>query len=75
MCSSRNAWRTTLLVLAVSLTGCAPLLPPVQAAPPKIPPPAPELMEAPDLSVSYSEAVRKLLSDWQRLLTDWKRKS
>ncbi len=62
-----------VLALAMLLTGCATPLP--SATPPKKPPPAPELMQEPDLSETYSDGVRKLLLDWQRRLTDWKRSS
>lgn len=64
------------LVLCLSLSSCAtsslPVTPP---QPPKIPPPAPELLVEPDLSQSYSDLVRKLLQEWRQRLTDWKRSS
>lgn len=64
------------LMLSLLLTGCATSLPPpAPAQPAQIPPPPQELMQELDLSETYSELVRKLLLDWQRKLTDWKRKS
>lgn len=73
----RNARRLTLpLVLSLLLAGCAtPLPPPPAAQPVQIPPPPAELLEPPDLSQSYSDIVRRLLSTWQQRLTDWKRGS
>ena len=78
MHSSRNALRAALLALALSLTGCATSLPPpplVTVQPVQIPPPSPELMEEPDLSVSYSELVQRLFLEWRARLTDWRRGS
>jgi hypothetical protein len=72
----KNAKRLWLLaVLVLSLTGCAtnstPSPPPL---PGQIPPPPPELMEAP-LSDGYSESVRQLLLKWRLELTSWQRNS
>ena len=73
----RNARRLMLpLALSLSLIGCATSLPKeIATAPPQIPPPAPELMEPPDLSATYSDVVQKLLQTWLELLTSWKRGS
>lgn len=68
MWNSRSVSTALLLALSLSLTGCAAHLPPVVVQPPKIPPPAPELMVAPS-SDSYSEKVQQLLSIWQQKLT------
>ena len=66
----------TLLVLLMSLNGCASHLPtPPPSTPVQVPAPPPELMQAPTSSTSYSEHVHKLLSDWLARLTDWKRGS
>lgn len=68
--------RLPLLMLSLLLTSCATNLPPPSPVQPaQIPPPPQELMQAPDLSQTYSDIVRKLLLDWQQRLTDWKRRS
>ena len=65
-----------LLLINLSLTGCATnSTPSTVVRPAQIPPPPAELMESPDLSETYSNLVRKLLLDWQAKLTDWKRGS
>lgn len=69
----RQIW--PLLALVLSLSGCATQSQFVSVPPPKIPPPPPELMVEPDLSQTYSDIVQKLLLDWHRRLTDWKRSS
>lgn len=61
------------LLLALSLSGCATSSPPV-VQPPQIPPPPSELMQEPSKD-SYSERVRQLLLQWQKMLTDWQRRS
>ena len=75
--SKKNARRLLLpLVLSLSLIGCATRSPQaVVVQPAQLPPPAPELMQEPDLSQSYSDIVRRLLLEWRQKLTDWKRKS
>lgn len=69
--SKKPLW--LLPLLSALLMGCATPLP--STKPPRIPPPAPELMQELDLSESYSDLVRGLLLDWQKKLTDWKRSS
>lgn len=73
----RNGRRLLLpLLVSLLLTACATSSPPPQVVKPvEIPPPPSELLEEPDLSVSYSELVRRLLQTWQQRLTDWKRGS
>ncbi len=57
------------MALALLLTACAlPSKPPL-VEPPRLPPPAPELMEPPP-PAKWSETVRELLSKWQQMLTD-----
>ena len=63
-----------LLLLNLSLPGCATSSPSV-VQPARIPAPPPELMEPEDQSVTYSELVRRILSDWRAKLTDWRRSS
>ena len=59
-----------LLVLALSSTGCATRLPapPSQVQPPRVQPPAAELMEPPEPG-SWSDSVRQRLLQWRKLLT------
>lgn len=73
MCKTNARLRLPLLVLALSLAGCATSSPPV-VPPPKLPPPPSELMLEP-LKGSYSERVHQLLLEWQKMLTDWRRRS
>jgi len=72
--SRKNARRLLpLLVLSLSLVGCATSSPPpVVVQPAQIPPPPPELMVQPDLSESYSDIVQRLLQTWRQRLTDWR---
>lgn len=60
------------LVLVLSLPGCAtqsqPPLPPIVTSP-RLPPPDPRLMLPPPHE-TYSDRVRKSLSDWANRLTD-----
>lgn len=64
-----------LLVLGLSLTGCAVKSPSLPALVPiVIPPPPSELMEEP-WSGSYSNSVQQLLLEWRKTLTDWRRRS
>lgn len=60
------------LVLALSLPGCGtpsqPPPPPFVTSP-RLPPPDPRLMLPPP-SETYSDRVRKSLSDWANKLTD-----
>jgi hypothetical protein len=56
-----------LLMLALSLTGCANNLPVVS---PSLALPAPPPVVMPTLSVSYSESVQLDLQRWQKMLTD-----
>lgn len=70
----RNVLKPLLLALSLSLTACATTSPPAEPVkPPQIPPPPAELMEPEDLSVTYSELVRRTLQEWRGKLTDWKR--
>lgn len=71
--AERAALPALLLVLALSLAGCATSSPPV-VPPPKLPPPPSELMVDPPRP-NYSERVHQLLLEWQRMLTDWRRRS
>jgi hypothetical protein len=48
---------------------------PLVVRPASVPPPAPELMQEPDLSASYSDSVRQLLQQWLQKLTEWRRSS
>ncbi len=64
-----------LLVLGLSLTGCAvKSLAPPAPVPIVIPPPPVELMREP-WSGSYSDSVQQLLLEWRKTLTDWRRRS
>lgn len=64
------------LLINLNLTGCATnSAPSTVVRPAQIPPPPAELMESPDLSETYSNLVRKLLLDWQQMLTNWQRVS
>lgn len=68
---TRRACAPMLAALVTSLAACSASLPP-QAPPPVAPPqrPAPpaDLMTPPTPG-SWSDGVRKLLQEWQRLLT------
>lgn len=58
-----------LLVLALSLTGCATQwVQPKPVQPVRLPPPPAELMQPPS-SGSWSESVQQLFRRWQKLLT------
>lgn len=61
--------RLPLLLLALSLTGCASRLP-VVVSPPQVPPPAPELMTPERPSGDYSARVQQTFKAWQQKLTD-----
>lgn len=73
----RKSARRLLLPLMLSLTlvGCATSSTPLVVRPANVPPPAPELMQEPDLSESYSDSVRRLLQQWLQKLTEWRRSS
>lgn len=59
------------LLLAASLSACAPLQPQpsVLVTSPRLPPPDPRLMEPPQTPGSYSESVERDLSTWADRLT------
>lgn len=57
-----------LLLLAVSLTGCASRSP-VVVKPAQIPPPSPELMTPEPSSGSYSARAQESFRQWQQRLT------
>ncbi len=73
MCKTNARQTLPLLVLVLSLAGCATSSPPV-VPPPKLPPPPSELMVDPPRP-NYSERVHQLLLEWQKMLTDWRRRS
>lgn len=76
MPNSRNGRLLPLLVLSLSLVGCATSSPvPTVIRPVVIPAPPSELMAEPDLSESYSDSVQRLLLEWRQKLIDWRRSS
>jgi len=68
MCKAKSKRQLLLWALSLSLTGCATPLPPVTVQPPKIPSPAPELMQKPEQSESFSERAQRSLSEWREKL-------
>jgi hypothetical protein len=68
-------FKSSMLIALVILTGCAATSkPPSIVDAPQIQPPPDVLMQAEDLSESYSDIVRRLFQNWQSKLTDWRRK-
>ena len=70
--STPNVYRPLallLLALGTSLTGCATQsVQPRPVSPPRVPPPPAELMVPPSPG-TYSDSVRELFLQWQKLLT------
>lgn len=57
-----------LMVLALSLMGCATSSPPPQVQPPAIPQPPAELMISPEPGL-WLDSARQLFLNWRKLLT------
>ena len=73
--SKPNVPTLLLWLLLTTLSACSSLPSTTPSPAVRVPPPPPELLEPEDRSASYLQLVQRILSDWQKKLTDWKTRS